>query len=234
MSNYELKDVLARISKITNKPELSAIRELTVGVIGTCNPVAGVIAGTINSVISDYNTYKFTLLLKGISTGLNVETRMNELYNYINESDENAINVANIFKKAINAESPKVCLLYGLLIAEHLDGSNSFTQEELIVCKALENGTDYDLSIFRDIMEQYVKDEEPERKSIVLPSSIENRESYITTCDWCVYNRIFVMENVKCDNSTLIYDRFYYVSAPAYILLKYINDLNRVWDYQRK
>lgn len=232
MSNYELKDVLARISEITNKPELSVIRELTVGVVGTCNPVAGIVAGTINSVITDYNTYKLTLLLKGISTGLNIETRMNELYNYINQSEENAINVANIFKKTINAESPKVCLLYGLLIADHLESSNSFTQEELIVCKALENGTDFDLCIFKDIMEQYTKDEETERKSIVLPSGLKNRDEYITTCDWCVYNRIFVMENVKCENSILKYNRFYYASAPANILLKYINDLHRVWDYQ--
>lgn len=232
MQNHELKDILTRISEITNKPELSPIRELTVGVIGVCNPVAGVAAGTINSVISDYNIYKLTLLLKGISSGLNTETRMNELYNYINKSDENAINVANIFQKVINAESPKVCLLYGLIIAEHLDSSNCFTQEELIVCKALENSTDYDLSIFKNIMEQYTKAEENERKIIELPSGLENRDSYVTTCDWCVYNRIFVIEHVKYENSTLIHNRFYYVSAPANILLKYIDDLHRVWDYQ--
>lgn len=59
----QLKDILTRISEITNKSELSPIRELTVGVIGVCNPVAGVAAGTINSVISDYNIYKLTLLL---------------------------------------------------------------------------------------------------------------------------------------------------------------------------
>ncbi len=76
------------------------------------------------------------------------------------------------------------------------------------------------------------KAEENARKIIELPSGLENRDSYITTCDWCVYNRIFVIEYVKYENSTLIHNRFYYVSAPANILLKYIDDLHRVWDYQ--
>ena len=64
MQNHELKDVLTRISEITNKPELNPIRDLVVDVIGVFNPVAGVAAGTINNVITDYNTYKITLLLQ--------------------------------------------------------------------------------------------------------------------------------------------------------------------------
>lgn len=233
MDNYELQDILARISEIINKPELSAARDLVVDVMSVCNPVAGIAAGAINKLISDYDAYKLTLLLKGLSTNLNMEKRINELYNYVNKSDENAINVANILKKTINAESPKTCLIYGLVIADHLDSNHSFSQEELIVCKALENCTDYDLSSFKEIIDQYGVKAEDGRTRIILPSSIANEDKYIITCDWCVYNRIFVMESIKVENSSLVYGRFYYTSGPANILLKYINDLHRVWEYQQ-
>lgn len=232
MDNYGLQDVLNRISAVINKPELSAFRELAVGLLGIYNPIVGVSAGAINRVISDFNTYKITLLLEGLSTNTSMERRMNELFNYVNKSDENAINVANIFKKVINAESPKACLIYGLIIADHLNGSNSFRQEELIVCKALENGTDHDLSIFKDIMEQYVVKVENNRESVELPLNLANKDEYIVTCDWCLYNRVFVMESIKFENTTLVNGRFYYTSAPANILIKYINDLHRIWNYQ--
>lgn len=233
MDNYELQDILARISEIINKPELSAARELAVDVMSVCNPVAGIAAGAVNKLITDYEAYKLTLLLKGLSTNLNMEKRINELYNYINKSDENAINVANIFKKTINAESPKACLIYGLVIADHLASNKSFSQEELIVSKALENCTDYDLNLFKEIMEQYGVKAEDGRTSIVLPSDMANEGKYIITCDWCVYNRLFVMDSIKAEDSTIVYGRFYYTSEPANILLKYIDDLHRVWDYQQ-
>lgn len=229
MKNYELQDILAGILDVINKPELCAFRELVVGMLGVHDPMTGVAMGAINRFISDYNSYKLSLLLKGLSTNLNMEKCMNELYNYVSKSDENAINVANVFKEAINAESPKVCLIYGLIIADHLDGNNGFTQEELIVCKALENGTDNDLCLFKDIMDLYLIKEDNDRESIVLPSNIEN--NYIITCDWCLYNRLFIMESVKVENTTLINGRFYYTTTPAKILLKYINDLSRIWNY---
>ena len=53
--------------------------------------------------------------------------------------------------------NPKVCVIYGLILANHLETLTEFTHEELIVCKALENATDYDLKNFKEIMENYLK-----------------------------------------------------------------------------
>lgn len=232
MGNYNLRNILSKIMEKMDKPELRMFRDIAVDVVSIYNPVIGVAAETTNKFISDYSTYKLTLLLKGLSSNSNMEKRMNELYNYITKSDENTINIANVFKKTINAESPKACLIYGLIVAKHLDNDENFTQEELLVCKALENGTDQDLCLFKDIMERFVSKVEDEGESIILPQDLENRGRYINTCDWCVYNRIFVMENVKFVDPTLKYGKYYYASAPANILLKYIDDLHRIWNYQ--
>ena len=59
MDNIVLQDVLDKISEMINKPELYAFRELTVGVLGICNPMTSVAAGAINGFISDYSSLKF-------------------------------------------------------------------------------------------------------------------------------------------------------------------------------
>ena len=97
---------------------------------------------------------------------------MNELYNYVNSSPEKAIIVANLFKQTVNAECPKVCVIYGLILANHLETLTEFTHEELIVCKALENATDYDLKNFKEIMENYLKPTSNGRR-IVFPKDFE-------------------------------------------------------------
>ncbi|MEE0093100.1 MAG: sugar transferase, partial [Collinsella aerofaciens] len=50
--------------------------------------------------------------------------------------DDDPIIVANLFKQTVNAECPKVCVIYGLILANHLETLTEFTHEELIVCKA--------------------------------------------------------------------------------------------------
>ena len=45
--------------------------------------------------------------------------------------------IANLFKQTVAAECPKACIIYGLILASHLDSDTKFTYDELIVCKAL-------------------------------------------------------------------------------------------------
>ena len=150
---YDLTDIGNALSRVMDNPMTKIIRSGSIGVLGVVNPVAGIVGGIGNDLLSEYNTFKLGHLLNGLASGFNLERRLNELYNYVNSSPEKAIIVANLFKQTVNAECPKVCVIYGLILANHLETLTEFTHEELIVCKALENATDYDLKNFKEIME---------------------------------------------------------------------------------
>lgn len=150
--NKGLVDIIAALKEKLETPEVLFIRKSITEGVTVVNPVVGFSIGVTNGFLIQYGSYKFNKLLKGLESGCNLETRYNQLDTYIKSSIKNAQIVANLFTKTINAECPKVCIIYGLVLARHLDNSTEFTHEEMILCKALENATDYDLNNFKEIM----------------------------------------------------------------------------------
>lgn len=127
----------------------------------------------------------------------------------------------------------KVCVIYGLILANHLETLTEFTHEELIVCKALENATDYDLKNFKEIMENYLKPTSNGRR-IVFPKDFADIAAFTTTCDWCVYNRIFVSRTAEwgeMEEGILDMSTYYYEANPASVLLDNINAARQTWNY---
>lgn len=233
MKIYELSDIFDKLIVVLNKPIVSELRDLSSETISVLNPVAGVITNMANKLVTGWNTFKLNQLLKGLSYQSNTEMRINELYNYICLCDDNAISVANLLTKTVNAESPKSCLIYGLILADHLGDNRSFSQDELIVCKAIENATDYDLMRFKTIMESFIV-ESGNRTKVVIPARTDERKEIMATCDWCVYNRLFTVEYAEIVNGALKIDRVCYVSSPADTLYKYLTTLKRACDYDTK
>ena len=230
---HDLTDIGNALQHVLETPTAKIIRSGSIGVLGVINPVAGVVGCIGDEFLSQYNTFKLSHLLDGLKTGLNLEMRLNELYNYVTSSPEKAITVANLLKQTLNSECPKVCILYGLILASHLEASTEFTHDELIVCKALENATDYDLNNFKTIMENYLVST-ANSKRIVFPKGLDNISALTTTCDWCVYSRIFTArmpEWNEIGDETLDITTYYYESTPATVLLNYINEAKRTWDY---
>ena len=230
---YDLTDIGNALSRVMDNPMTKIIRSGSIGVLGVVNPVAGIVGGIGNDLLSEYNTFKLGHLLNGLASGFNLERRLNELYNYVNSSPEKAIIVANLFKQTVNAECPKVCVIYGLILANHLETLTEFTHEELIVCKALENATDYDLKNFKEIMENYLKTTSNGRR-IVFPKDFADIAAFTTTCDWCVYNRIFVSRTAEwgeMEEGVLDMSTYYYEANPAAVLLDNINAARQTWNY---
>lgn len=231
---HDLTDISDVLGRAMENPMTKIIRSGTVGALGALNPIAGIVGGIGNDFLSEYNTFKLGHLLKGLSSGLNLEMRLNELYDYVNSSPEKAIIVANLLKQTINAECPKVCVIYGLILANHLNELSEFTYEEMIVCKALENATDYDLKNFKEIMEHYLKPTSNGNR-IVFPQDFSDLTTFTTTCDWCVYNRIFVSRMAEwgeIEEGVLDISTYYYTSSPASVLLNYINAARQTWNYE--
>ena len=98
---YDLTDIGNALSRVMDNPMTRIIRSGSIGVLGVVNPVAGIVGGIGNDLLSEYNTFKLGHLLNGLATGLNLERGLNDLYNYVNSSPEKAIIVANLFKQTI-------------------------------------------------------------------------------------------------------------------------------------
>ena len=92
---YDLTDIGNALSRVMDNPMTKIIRSGSIGVLGVVNPVAGIVGGIGNDLLSEYNTFKLGHLLNGLASGFNLERRLNELYNYVNSSPEKAIIVAN-------------------------------------------------------------------------------------------------------------------------------------------
>lgn len=230
---YDLTDIGNALTKVMDNPMAQIIRSGAIGALGIINPVAGVVGEVGNNLLTEYNIFKFSLLLKAFSTGLNIETRLNELYTYVNSSAQKAIIVANLFKQTINAECPNVCVIYGLILANHMEANTEFTHDEMIVCKALENATDYDLINFKEIMEKYLQPVSNGNR-IVFPNGFTDLVEFKTTCDWCVYNRIFISRMAEWgekEEGILDISTYYYEAKAASVLLKYIKDAHQIWNY---
>ena len=173
---YNLIDIGNAITKAMDNPVVRTIRSGAIGALEIANPVAGLAVEVGNNILTNYSAYKFSLLLEGLSTESNMEMRLNELYTYVTSSQDKAIYVANLFRKTVNAECPRVCVIYGLILAKHMRKDTEFTQDELLICKSLENATECDLKNFKEIMEKYLKPVSNGNR-IVLPEGILDPDS---------------------------------------------------------
>lgn len=230
---HNLTDISKALCEAMDSPIAKTIRSGAIGVLSLTNPIIGVISEIGNDFLSEYNNFKLSHLLSGLASGFNIEMRLNELYNYVTSSPEKAITIANLFKQTVNAECPKACIIYGLIISNHLVTGTILTYDELIVCKAIESATDYDLNNFKIIMENYLKSTANGRR-IVFPKDFADMDTFTTTCNWCVYNRIFVSRMAQweeMDGNALDLTTYFYTAKPASVLLDYINSASRIWDY---
>ena len=227
-----IEDIEKTIYKVLDNPDAKNINSIFANLLNLINPTVGAVAQISNDFLSTYNNFKLACLLRGLASNLCIEKRLNELYNYVESSSEKAICVANLFKQTINAECPKACVIYGLILASHLNSNTNFSHEELIICKALENATDFDLNNFKEIMDKYTEDT-LNGKRVIFTNDISTSNTYTITCDWCIYNRIFVSSLFEVDeaNEELDTKIYYYIKKPAYILLNYIKMARQTWDY---
>lgn len=235
--NINFRDVVQVITEAFSATEMEPVRDTIISVIGLTNPVAGVGLAAIDSAMKQYNDYRLRLLLMGLAAGNSVEKRISQLYNFVRSSPERAIEVANILKKTINAESPKVCVIYGMVLAEHAADKSAFSQTELILCKALENATDYDIRNFKTIMEKCIVTNKLGFR--VVKCRMEELKKYEYTCQWAAYNRIFKLETADFgelssedgEYEPLIMDTGYQVTEIADLLMEKIRKIQQVLSY---
>lgn len=236
MEEHTLSEIMDTIKKKLNSTlKIDSIRKIEELLAERVNPATSIGVSMLNEVLDNYKDYKLSQLLVGLSTDLDVEKQINELYSYVKSGPDNAILVANLFHKTVNAESVRVCVIYGMILAEHLKDSRTFSFEELIICRALENATDYDLNNFIEIMDKHVqKIDGQSRKKIIYKNMNETIKNKLDiTINWCVSNRIFYAQSGEYDEKaeTILMDTIYYATHVSDILAYYIRKVNQIWNY---
>lgn len=103
-----------------------------------------------------FDAFKINPLLRGLSFGFNMEMQIDLLYNYVNLIPNKALLVTNIFKKVINAEFIKACVIYWMIISKHLKNESDLSKDERLLSMAFENAIDFYLVNFKEIMGKYV------------------------------------------------------------------------------
>lgn len=230
---------IGEIQDKLNTPAALAIRSTAVAAAAAAGSAAGAKAGialgTVAAAADEFitfgNSLRLSYLLKGLAAGKDPEKQVEKFRRYIEENQEHAQQAEGMLRKALLAESERVSCLYGLILAEHLD-EQPYSNNELIVCRALVNATDYDIWIFQNIMNSYLTDKQP--PEVKIPASVPQADDYISTCDWCVYNRIFSgslgwhdFGNEDEKESWLTYSPM----KPAYILNDYLTRLDKFMSY---
>lgn len=223
------ENVEVLLKRITDKLGADGI-QLVESLCSVIMPVLGVKGqvadATFLSFVKNYDEFKLNNLLFGLSTGVNQEKQLNELKNYVMSSKERAYRVGTLLRQTVDACSPKVSVIYGILLKNHLgEKLRDFSYEEIIVCNALKNATDYDLEKFEEIMDNHVSlDNKLERR-------IDNNE-YIYTCDWCVANRLFISNfytYMEVEDENMNFDSRPRVAPAADVLLSLIKETKNLF-----
>ncbi len=228
----DLTDVFDAIQNTLETPMGGACKELVVDAISSMSSVIG---SAVNVGLQHFNEIKLWYLLKGLSSDLDVEKRLNQLHNYVTSSVSRAFTVANVFRETVAANSPHICLLYGYILSRHLgENEKDFSQDDIILCHALENASDYDLDIFIEIMTSCVAEDK------IIKYKKQDKKKYDQTCTWCLYNRLFIKREYIYAELAGKYDDIpddidistgYHVESAAELLCKMIDDLKQIWHY---
>ena len=228
----DLTDVIDAIQNTLDTSVGDVCKELAVSAISITNPMLGT---AINLGLQHFNEIKLRLLLRGLASDQNIETRLNQLYAYVKGSATRAFAVANTFRETIAANSPHICMLYGIILSKHLGSKESdFSQDDIIVCRALENASDYDLDIYKELMTHCVTKE----KEIAYRK--QDKKRYDITCVWCANNRLFTKNgyihaelsgNYDDIPDEMIINTHYHIESAAVLLYELIKELEQVWNY---
>ena len=84
-----------KIISILNRSEIQAGLSTASAGGAIADPVIGAIITAVKDVVSVADEVRARRIFKGLASGLNQETHMNELVNFIAASDQNALFIAN-------------------------------------------------------------------------------------------------------------------------------------------
>lgn len=221
------------IKNLIEDPRVKAGTEIAVTgvstVSGMINPIAPFVIEAYRTVASCADEIKVDRMLKGFANGKNIEMKLNELYNFVKDSDERAFLVSNLFRQTLLTQSPKVCCIYGIILSELQENDEILDYDQLIIFNALQTATDYEIKYFREIVKDYIDDDRYINENKINDSGIL---SYRMTLEWCKNNRIFDITSYKQSGGFDLIGEFYEVNSRSKKLAEYIDKARQILNYE--
>ncbi len=218
-----------KLLKVLKSDEANAAAAVGITGVSIANPVAGLFLTAAHEIAGLADEKRIDAIIRGLSTELNQEKQINQLYGYVEKSEENAFYVANTLRKALLADSLIACTVMGRILARHVKDGCKYDQDDNIIFHALENATDDDIRHFYRVMKEYKHDKETFR---ILLTDID--VSLSSSMDWCEYNRIFrgpsggiTWEDIEDEG----FDTSHGPTNAAEKLFEYVESVKHVLDY---
>lgn len=220
-----------QLTKISEKIKGYKVNQLAATVFGVLNPESTLAMEIIKHICSVADECRYNAILQGLSEDNNLECRLNELYNYINSKDR-AFFVSETFRKAMLGNSIIACSIMSLILSDNVKCNRDFSQEDMILMRALEHFSDYDLQNVEEIIQGDYYKKLPDGTQCIETSRFpsDKKDTYMLTVDYCIQYRLLIKTHHSIGES--LYMDEITVSQQAYRLLEYIKRVHRLIEYR--
>ena len=218
-----------KMLNIIGSKEATSVASIAVEWVSTINPIAGIFLTSAKEIAGLADKVRIDAVIKGLSTELNQEKQINQLYGYVAKSEENAFYVANTLRNALLSNSPIACTIMGRILAKHVEDGTTYDWDDNIVFHALESATDQDIRMFARVIKKYLT----EKNELRIPFKDMDSDMFFSL-EWCVYNRILqgpsggIAWSSFDDND---YDTSHSPTSAGHKLHCYIKSVRQVLDY---
>ncbi len=219
-----------QLTKINEKIKGYKVHQLAATAFGVLNPESTLAMEIIKHICSVADECRYNAIIQGLAEDNNIECRLNELYNYINSKDR-AFFVSESFRKAMLGNSVIACSIMSLVLSDNVKNNRDFSQEDMILMRALEHFSDYDLQNVEEIIQGSYFKELPNGTQCIDTSRFpaDKKDTYMLTIDYCIQYRLLVKSHHSIDGS--LYMDEITVNQQAYRLLGYIKRVQRLVEY---
>ena len=159
-----MENVQKKLLKILKSDEADAAVTVISAGVSVVNPLTRLFFTAVQQIGNLADEIRIDAVVRGLSTELNQEKQINQLYGYGEKSEENAFYVVNTLRKALLTNSLIACTIMGRILACHAIDASKYNQDDDIIFHALENATDDDSG-----QAMSYKDMEDALKGIITP-----------------------------------------------------------------
>ena len=216
--------------KIFNKVEEMGVVDATIPIAETLLPASAYVLEPLNAIYKSANQRKLQYMLTGLSEGVDIEKKMNDLYSYVKNSDR-AFYVSECVQKVLLGSAPVVCCIFGLILSDLTRKDDNIDQTDAVLINALSSFTDEDIRNFSDIVSGRYQVEDLGENYIDLQKFPETKKmNYRMTVDLCIQTRIF-RDDFAVDSKGVAHIRAINTTGVSDRLMSYVNRARRQLSY---
>ncbi|MBR1853677.1 MAG: hypothetical protein IJ794_11160 [Lachnospiraceae bacterium] len=221
-----------RLLSIIKSDKTDVAVTVATAAVSAANPLTGIFLTAVHEISGLADEIRIDAVIKGLSTELNQEDQVNQLYGYVEKSEENAFYVVNTLRKALLADSLIACTIMGRMLACHIDGKTPYDQNDNIIFHALESATDDDITQFYEVMKEHMAKDEDGNDVFHIPNCVMENDDFMASLDWCVFNRLFNgTSGVSWTDEGQNYDKSHSPNNAAFRLKEYVDSVKQVLEY---